>query len=282
MKENKIKKISIIGAGRLGFSIAKGLIKSKQYKSSDIILNRRNVELLKESNSYGFQIESNQQSAIEKSDLIILSIRPKDLKSFFKNNSININSSQILASTIAGVSIEDIEKEYLIANKQIEFSIFRVMPNIAVELCESMTCISMKNNSDNNDYQRDLMNRMNLLNIFSKLGMAKVIDEELIGAATALCGSGLAFFLRSIRAAAHGGTEIGFHADEALELAAQTAKGAASLVNDSNDHPELQIDKVTTPKGITISGLNEMDHSGFSSAMIHAIVKSAEKLNKIK
>ncbi len=282
MKENKIKKISIIGAGRLGFSIAKGLIKSKQYKSSDIILNRRNVELLKESNSYGFQIESNQQSAIKKSDLIILSIGPKDLKSFFKDNSININSSQILASTIAGVSIEDIEKEYLIANKQIEFSIFRVMPNIAVELCESMTCISMKNNSDNNDYQRDLMNRMNLLNIFSKLGMAKVIDEELIGAATALCGSGLAFFLRSIRAAAHGGTEIGFHADEALELAAQTAKGAASLVNDSNDHPELQIDKVTTPKGITISGLNEMDHSGFSSAMIHAIVKSAEKLNKIK
>lgn len=282
MKENKINKISIIGAGRLGFSIAKGLIKSKQYQPSDIILNRRNVELLKESNSFGFQIEAKQQSAIEKSDLIILSIGPKDLKSFFKDNSIEINSSKVLASTIAGVSIDDIEKEYLIANKSIEFSIFRVMPNIAVELCESMTCLSMKNSSDNNDYQRDLMNRKNVLNIFSKLGMVKVIEEELIGAATALCGSGLAFFLRSIRAAAHGGTEIGFHADEALELAAQTAKGAASLVNDSNDHPELQIDKVTTPKGITISGLNEMDHSGFSSAMIHAIVKSAEKLNKIK
>tara|TARA_B000000609_G_C24153842_1_gene339132 strand:+ start:428 stop:1276 length:849 start_codon:yes stop_codon:yes gene_type:complete len=282
VKENKINKISIIGAGRLGFSIAKGLIKSKQYQPSDIILNRRNIELLKESNSFGFQIEENQQSAIEKSDLIILSIGPKDLKSFFKDNSIEINSSQVLASTIAGVSIDDIEKEYLIANKSIEFSIFRVMPNIAVELCESMTCLSMKNSSDNNDYQRDLMNRKNVLNIFSKLGMVKVIEEELIGAATALCGSGLAFFLRSIRAAAHGGTEIGFHADEALALAAQTAKGAASLVNDSNDHPELQIDKVTTPKGITISGLNEMDHSGFSSAMIHAIVKSAEKLNKIK
>jgi len=282
VKENKINKISIIGAGRLGFSIAKGLIKSKQYQPSDIILNRRNIELLKESNSFGFQIEANQQSAIEKSDLIILSIGPKDLKSFFKDNSIEINSSQVLASTIAGVSIDDIEKEYLIANKSIEFSIFRVMPNIAVELCESMTCLSMKNSSDNNDYQRDLMNRKNVLNIFSKLGMVKVIEEELIGAATALCGSGLAFFLRSIRAAAHGGTEIGFHADEALALAAQTAKGAASLVNDSNDHPELQIDKVTTPKGITISGLNEMDHSGFSSAMIHAIVKSAEKLNKIK
>ena len=166
MKENKINKISIIGAGRLGFSIAKGLIKSKQYQPSDIILNRRNVELLKESNSFGFQIEANQQSAIEKSDLIILSIGPKDLKSFFKDNSIEINSSQVLASTIAGVSIDDIEKEYLIANKSIEFSIFRVMPNIAVELCESMTCLSMKNSSDNNDYQRDLMNRKNVLNIF--------------------------------------------------------------------------------------------------------------------
>ena len=108
------------------------------------------------------------------------------------------------------------------------------------------------------------------------------MNEDLIGPATALCGSGLAFFLRSIRAAAHGGTEIGFHAEEALLLAAQTAKGAASLVLESSDHPETQIDKVTTPRGITIAGLNEMDHSGFTSAMINAIVKSANKINEVK
>ena len=99
--------------------------------------------------------------------------------------------------------------------------------------------------------------------------------------ATALCGSGLAFFLRAVRAATQGGTEIGFHAEEAILLAAQTARRAASLTLESKMHPESEIDKVTTPKGITISGLNEMEHQGFSSAMIRAIVRSAEKLGSI-
>jgi pyrroline-5-carboxylate reductase len=92
---------------------------------------------------------------------------------------------------------------------------------------------------------------------------------------------GLAFLLRAVRAASQGGTEIGFHAEEAILLAAQTARGAASLTINSNMHPESEIDKVTTPKGITISGLNEMEHQGFSSAMIRAIVKLANKINNI-
>ena len=92
------------------------------------------------------------------------------------------------------------------------------------------------------------------------MGLTLVVKEELIGPATALCGSGLAFFLRAVRAASQGGTEIGFHAEKAILLAAQTARGAASLTLESKMHPESEIDKVTTPKGITISGLNEMEH----------------------
>jgi len=108
-----------------------------------------------------------------------------------------------------------------------------------------------------------------------------MVNESLMAPATALCGSGLAFFLRSIRAASQGGTEIGFHADEAILLAAQTARGAASLTIDSEMHPESEIDKVTTPKGITISGLNEMEHQGFSSAMIKGITTSTEKVTRL-
>ena len=99
--------------------------------------------------------------------------------------------------------------------------------------------------------------------------------------ATALCGLGLALFLRAVRVASQGGTEIGFHAEEAILLATQTARGAVSLTLESKMHPESEIDKVTTPKGITISGLNEMEHQGFSSAMIRAIVRSAEKLGSL-
>jgi len=86
--------------------------------------------------------------------------------------------------------------------------------------------------------------------------------------ATALCACGVTFFLRAVRAASQGGIEIGFHSHEALPLAAQTARGAATLLLSFNNHPEMEIDKVTTPEGCTISGLNEMEHQGFSSAMI--------------
>ena len=95
--------------------------------------------------------------------------------------------------------------------------------------------------------------------------------------ATSLCACGIAFFLRAIRAASQGGTEIEFHASEALKMAAQTAKGAAALLLEHESHPEDEIDKVTSPKGCTIAGLNQMEHSGFSSAFIKGITTSAQK-----
>ena len=95
--------------------------------------------------------------------------------------------------------------------------------------------------------------------------------------ATALAGCGIAFFLRAIRAASQGGTQIGFHSEEAMLLAAQTARGAASLLLETSGHPESEIDKVTTPRGCTIEGLNEMEHHGFSSALITGIVTSNAK-----
>ena len=99
--------------------------------------------------------------------------------------------------------------------------------------------------------------------------------------ATALCACGIAFFLRAVRAASQGGIEIGFHSDEALLMAAQTAKGAAALLLSNHQHPENEVDKVTTPRGCTISGLNQMEHHGFSSAMIKGIVTSADKAAKL-
>ena len=108
----------------------------------------------------------------------------------------------------------------------------------------------------------------------------RVSEEEMI-AATALGACGIAFFLRAIRAASQGGIEIGFHSEAALAIAAQTAKGAASLLLAAGNHPEQEIDKVTTPRGCTIAGLNQMEHEGFSSAMIKGITVSAEKASRL-
>ena len=113
--------------------------------------------------------------------------------------------------------------------------------------------------------------------IFTAVGETMVIDEQLMVPATALCACGIAFFLRAVRAASQAGIEIGFHPEEALKMAAQTALGAASLVLDTGEHPERGIDSVTTPRGCTIAGLNELEHCGFSSAMIKGLVTSFQK-----
>jgi len=147
--------------------------------------------------------------------------------------------------------------------------VIRAMPNTAIAIGHSMTCIATDNGTPKN---------INLVrSLFDTVGVSIQINEELMTSATALCACGIAFFLRSIRAASQGGTEIGFHSHDALKMAAQTAKGAADLILQLHSHPEQEIDKVTSPSGCTIAGLNEMEHNGFSSAMIKGIKLSAEK-----
>ena len=100
-------------------------------------------------------------------------------------------------------------------------------------------------------------------------------------AATVLCASGIAFWMRIIRAMTQGGIQLGFEAREAMKMSTFTALGASSLLLDNNSHPEKEIDKVTTPNGCTIKGLNEMEHKGLSSSIIQGLVASFEKINEM-
>jgi pyrroline-5-carboxylate reductase len=146
------------------------------------------------------------------------------------------------------------------------------MPNTAAEFGASMTCIAGED--------EHAVEQVKLL--FDQLGKTMVIKEHLMPAATILAACGIAFFLRFIRAVSQGGIQIGFHADEAGKIAAQTAMGAAELLMQTDHHPETEIDRVTTPMGCTISGLNEMEHFGLSSAMIKGIVKSYSEISGLK
>ena len=147
------------------------------------------------------------------------------------------------------------------------------MPNTAIAIQQSMTCIAAKTANFSHIEKTE--------ELFKTVGATVVIDESQMNAATALCACGIAFFLRSIRAASQGGTEIGFHSHDALKMAVQTALGAAALLQQNNSHPEDEIDKVTSPKGCTIAGLNEMEHQGFSSALIKGIITANEKAGKL-
>lgn len=265
----KEKNISIIGCGNIGSAIANGLIKSDQYSPSNIILTRRKDKDLNEFKNMGFVVTNDNRWAVENSAIIILAVTPQQLNVVMEDikSSIDINK-HIVMSVVSGATIKQI-KTHL--NKNVP--VVRVMPNTAIAIQESMTCICTDQN-DNGiaEIAKD---------IFDSVGKTIQINEELMGAATALCACGTAFFLRAVRAASQGGIEIGFHAHDALIMAAQTAKGAASMLLKEGKHPEREIDKVTTPQGITISGLNQMEHNGFSSSMIKGIVTAAEKAEKI-
>ena len=167
-------------------------------------------------------------------------------------------------SVVSGVTVAQL-REMIPAPTQVA----RAMPNTAVSIGESMTCLSADPDS------MDALEEAEAL--FNGVGITLRIEDEMMIGATALCACGVAFFLRSVRAASQGGIEIGFHPEDALLLAAQTARGAASLALRDNHHPESEIDRVTTPRGCTIAGLNEMEHQGFSSAMIKGFVLSARK-----
>ncbi len=262
---NSQQHIAILGSGNIGLSLAKGLVKSGKCKPQQISLTRRNVGALAEFGEMGYHITDNNLKAVRKADFVVLAVLPQQLNKLLEEIKPSIKTEkQLIISVISGVSCGDIRKQL-----DMNIQIIRAMPNTAIAIGQSMTCIATDNGAPKSiNFVRSL---------FDTVGTTIQINEELMTSATALCACGIAFFLRSIRAASQGGTEIGFHAHDALKMAAQTAKGAADLLLQLSSHPEQEIDKVTSPSGCTIAGLNEMEHNGFSSAMIKGIKLSAEK-----
>lgn len=253
----------------MGVALAKGMVASGKHEAADITLTRRNLRLLEGMAREGYTITSDNVQAVENADILILSILPQQLNSVLDTIAESINPQRhLLISIVTGVTVVDIQKR---VGKDLE--VVRAMPNTAIAIRESMTCISSSKAS--------AANQALVKEIFEAVGETVEIEEELMTSATALCACGIAFFLRSIRAATQGGTEIGFHAADALRMAAQTAKGAASLLLHFQSHPENEIDKVTSPKGCTIAGLNEMEHNGFSSALIKGIKTSSIKAEQL-
>jgi len=263
------KRISIIGAGNIGLAIANGLVKSGLFGPGHITLTRRKTDRLEEYRTRGFIVSSNNLEAVAQNKIILIAVEPQQVDPVLDELKASlVPGKHALISVVTGISISQIRKK---AGERID--VVRAMPNTAIAIGESMTCLAAS------DKESKVLQEAR--SIFDTVGKTMVIDEDQMSAATALAACGVAFFLRAIRAASQGGIEIGFHAEKALEIAAQTAKGAASLLLVNRTHPEFEIDKVTTPRGITISGLNQMEHEGLSSAMIKGIVTSAEKAARL-
>ncbi len=257
-------KTAILGTGNLGKSLVKGLVDSGNYQPSDFILTRRSVAKLESLVKDGFEVTNDNVAAVKQSQVVVIAVLPQKINEVLEQIKHTLTLDHLVISLVSGVKVAQIQQ--IIGN---DIPIVRAMPNTAIAIRESMTCIcTIPKFQDRIEQVKDL---------FEMVGETVVINEEQMTSATALCACGIAFFLRAIRAASQGGNEIDFHASEALKMAAQTAKGAASLLIANQSHPEDEIDKVTSPKGCTIAGLNEMEHNGFSSSFIKGITISAKQ-----
>lgn len=265
----KNEKIAILGSGNIGLAFADGLVNSKKYRSSQIILTRRSVHGLSKQAQEGYRVCTNNFDAVLNASIIVLAVLPQQLDILLAEIQGAINPDRhIVISVISGVFCKDIRSKL---GESVQ--VIRAMPNTAISIRQSMTCIATDNASAENVRLTEML--------FEPVGSVLQINEDLMTAATALCACGIAFFLRAIRAASQGGVEIGFHAEDALKMAVQTAKGAADLLLVNGSHPEHEIDKVTSPKGCTIAGLNEMEHQGFSSSLIKGIKLSSLKAGEL-
>lgn len=261
-------RLAIIGCGNIGLSLLQGLLKEKTIPAENITVTRRNIEELSYLSDSGVRVTSDNRRAVKESDLVVIAVKPYNIVSILDEIKDILNPDKhILVSVTAGISIKEIQEHI-----DSQLPLFRAMPNISASVGKSVSCIC-HNVVTGADIE-------SVRSLFNGLGTTMIIDEELMQSATILGACGVAYVMRFIRAMIQGGIQIGFDAKTASEIVNQTVKGAAELLIQKQGHPESEIDKVTTPKGCTIVGLNEMEHNGFSSSLIKGIVASYEKIEK--
>lgn len=261
-------KLAILGGGSIGTSLARGLIRSGQISADNIIIAEKRETRINYLSHLGFNVSEDSGQAATMAEIIVMAVKPQHFEALAEEIKNNTSSGKIIVSTITGVTHNNIESAFG------PVPVVRIMPNTALEICESMTCLSFRNMKKGQEEKITAM--------FEKMGKTTVIPEELFGAATVVGACGIAFALRFMRAMTQGGIEIGFNSELSQFITAQTVKGAAKLILETANHPEMEIDKVTTPQGITISGLNEMEHQGLSSAVIRGLTTSFNKIENMQ
>lgn len=264
-------KVTIMGAGNMGGAIACGFANGTTIRAENITCVDPNPEALEKMRRTGlpFTLTSDLRRAIPDADILVLAVKPYFAEEVIEQIRDLIDyHNQILFSVVAGVSFDQLNTYLFRGEKNVNPIQFRVMPNTAISISESMTFIAEQNATK---AQTRLVETL-----FSEMGKVMIIPERLMDSAMAMGSCGIAYVMRFIRAAQMGGVEAGFSASQSLETVLQTVKGALGLL-ESGAHPEAEIDRVATPGGFTIRGLNEMEKHGFTDAVISSIRVSSKK-----
>ena len=262
-------KVGIIGAGNMGGAIARGLAASNSVRSCDITVCcpvQRELDAIKACDDE-VNVSLNNEAAVNGTDVVIVVVKPWLLDAVLTPLLPIIDySRQIIVTVVAGANTEHLAE--LAAPYCATPVVMCAMPNTAASVHESMTFLCARNASQE---QIDAVK-----GIFDNLGATMVIEERLMGAGMALASCGIAYAMRYLRSAMAGCVEMGMYPNDAKNIVLQTLKGAVALLESTGNHPEVEIDKVTTPGGVTIKGLNTMEANGFTHAVIEGLKHSVK------
>lgn len=275
-EKNMTMKLSIIGAGAMGGAIADGIVRNGM--ANTLTVSNPHADKLERFAQAGASVTTDNQAAAEDADVVMVVVKPWLVEKVLGEiKDVMDYRHQLLVVVAAGVSSEAMIKwlnredaahgraatqnETAVQDGRVPV-LFLAMPNIAIAERESMTFLSSPNAS------KEQLNT--IAKLFDALGQTLVIEERLFPAATAMSCS-IAYAMRYVRANTEGAVELGFRAREAQKLVLQTVRGAVALLQATGEHPEAAIDKVTTPGGWTIRGLNAMEQAGFTSAVIQGL-----------
>ena len=253
-------KITIIGAGAMGGAIAEGLIKSDVMRPSDLTRSDHHQETLDHFSALGASTTLDNCLAVKDSDIVFVVVKPWCVEKTIADIKDELDDRQLLIVVAAGITSAQLQT--WLGKRGESPSLFLAMPNIAIAYKASMTYLTPVGATEEETQK--------VVALFDELGESILLEESLYPAATALSCS-IAYAMRYARASVEGAVELGFKAKLAQKIVLQTMAGAVELLKATGEHPEAAIDKVTTPGGLTIRGLNEMEHAGFSSAVIRGM-----------
>lgn len=261
-------KIAIIGAGNMGGAIARGLAATA--KGTDIFVSNPSVEKLNAiKREYPFvNVSTDNCAVVSGADFVFLAVKPWKMEEVIAEIKPCLDyRRQVVVSVAGGIGTEQLDSWLAQENGALP-QLYIVIPNTAIATLEGVTFVCGKRNSDASTHC--------IMNMFAPMGYAKLVPENLIPAGTSLASCGIAYALQYINAAMKGGEELGFTKEEALDIVLHTIKGAVSVLDANGTLPQTEIDRVTTPGGLTLKGLAAMDEAGFTKSVasgLHASIK---------
>ena len=266
-------KIAIIGAGNIGGSVATGFVQCGVLPAENITVTARYAASLEKYKGIGIRVTTDNRSSVKGADMVFYAVKPWQMEDVLKETAPVLDyDCQLVVCISPCITTEQLRK-WLDKDGTLP-SVSYVIPNTAVEIGESMTFISPVTSSEE---QNALLKEL-----FDKVGRSQIVPVDRMLSGTSLASCGIAYAMRYISASVEGGVQLGLDRAEVGEAVCQTVRGAAALVEAKGYHPEREIDRVSTPNGLTIRGLNAMENGGFSAAVIRGLtINNAPRKHRI-